>query len=139
MAHRANQIVDAAVSILEVMADVKVHRGVWRSKGDTINIIVRPGEITPLSKSQVPKYELDLQIIIAGKGAEQDLIASLFDKHEEVHQLLMADTTLGRSFVIDIEIKKISEPEIEISNKPEAAFQATYGVQFQATNQSTFS
>jgi hypothetical protein len=116
--HRAEQILDAVVAILRAASieEVGKHRVESYQEGDAPAISVRFGADDPAELGSIPVIDsvLTVSLIASAKGAtEADVVAALLDLRKRSHIALMADRTLGLSFVSDVRYRGAAAPEID--------------------------
>lgn len=126
MAHRADQIIDAIVSAIESQVGptgvhVYSHRRLTlaEDQDELPAISVDFGEDTPATEnvSYIDSL-LSCQITgIVSAHEEQDLRSELLDLRRQVHIALMADPTLGLSFVVTAHYGGADEPVVDASGE----------------------
>ena len=128
MTHRADQVIDAVVSIISaaVAARVEKNRTIpFASESieqDLPAISVRMGSDDPLIQN-VSFIDSALSVnvvLIVSRETEPDVVADLMELRRATHVALMADQTLGKSFVSDTRYAGASAPEIDLSGKSPA-------------------
>lgn len=123
MAHRAEQIVDAIRTLLDVESTLGVlyrHRRLPLDEGSTEipATSVAIGEDSPLSEYGVANFSvidslLSLEVIHIASAATEDLVIdALMNMRVKSHTVLMNDRSQGLNFVIDTRYGGASAPEI---------------------------
>lgn len=123
MAHRAEQIVDAARTLLDASATLGA---LYRNRKLSLNVAeaelpcttVNVGDDEPVSDLGADNFAfvdslLSLDVIHVVSGATEDAIVdSLMTMRAAAYAVLMADRTLGLAFVIDTRYGGATAPEI---------------------------
>jgi hypothetical protein len=125
--HRAEQILDSVVAIL-VAASIPAekYRSTSYDSGELPAVSVRMGPDAPPVPSNIPiiDSEFPLVLVCLAKGAtEAEAFAALMDLRKRSHVALMADRTLGLSFVSDCRYLGAGQPEIEQQSTEQASGQ----------------
>ena len=123
MAHRAEQIVDAAKTLLDVSATLGVlYRNRQLSLSEASNEIpatsVNIGDDEPVSALGADNFSfvdslLTLSVVHISSQATEDLVVDeLMNMRAAAYAVMMADRSLGLSFVIDTRYGGAAAPEI---------------------------
>lgn len=123
MAHRAEQIVDAAKTLLDVSATLgALYRNRQLSLSEASSEVpatsVNLGDDEPVSDLGADNFAfvdslLTLQVIhVASATTEDGVVDALMDMRAAAYAIMMADRSLGLSFVIDTRYGGASAPEI---------------------------
>lgn len=128
MAHRADQVVDAIVTAIDTAVKPKgVHVFAHRrltllADQDELPVIsVDFGEDNPAQELTGAYFDslLSCQITaVAVAREEADLKTELLDLRRRIHVALMADRTLGLSFVVNTHYGGTEAPQIDASVDP---------------------
>lgn len=131
MAHRAEQVIDAVVTILTnaSILGVAKHRVLsYDPDMELPAISVRMGPDTPPGISNIPIIDsvLTVSIVAVVRAAtEAEAITALMALRTSSHIALMADRTLALSFVSDCRYGGATAPELETVGEGIAARQET--------------
>lgn len=132
MTHRADQIIDAIVSALQAQASLQVpsaniyaHRSLSLSEdqGELPAITVNFGEDDPVSDlgtDNLAFIDSLLAITITGFAVDPDepvTRKALLSQRRYIHAAIMADQTLGLSFVIGARYAGAGAPELDSSSE----------------------
>ena len=118
--HREEQIMDRVVQILNPMTSARVTRGRIRpeSAKDLPALGVYLGADTPAEPEAGTSFQkldsnLEIKVVAIVTGKDTELDGQLSSIRAEATQLIMADETLGLSFVILAREGRAEEPGIE--------------------------
>ena len=117
--HRAEQVLDAIVSILTAagIQGVGKHRLLEYDKLTELPALsVRMGPDTPPGISNIPIIDSELTVsivAIASAATEAEVVTALMALRSSTHIALMADRTLGLAFVSDCRYGGALIPELE--------------------------
>lgn len=131
MAHRADQIIDAIVGILETagISGVGKHRTLSYDIAQELPAVsVLMGQDAPSDDQPIPIIDSELTVTIqavASADTEPEVVAALLALRTSTHIALMADRTLGLAFVSDTRYAGASAPEIDNSGERPAGRQET--------------
>lgn len=132
MSHRAEQIIDAVVALLQASPSIGVspenifaHRSLSLSEdqGEMPAITVNIGEDSPVSdqgNDNLAFIDSLLTVEIVGyfiAPDEADVKRELFRQRRYAHVALLADPTLGLPFVMGTQYGGASKPEIDSSTQ----------------------
>jgi hypothetical protein len=125
MTHRAQQIADAAASLLQASVDldaaVFTHRTLALSdeEQELPAVCVRLGSDSPMTDVGASNLKfLDSLLTVnvvayAQANSEEEVGEELMRLRSQVHQILLANRTLSLSFVIDTRYQGADAPDIE--------------------------
>lgn len=133
MAHRCQQIIDA---IADALGDnTSLNASVYKHRNASLNedeqelpcVSVSIGADTPLADMGAVNMAyvdslLDVEIVATVRADDEaDAITALMDLRRQVHITLMADRSLGLSFVIDTRYGGADAPTIDVQADRAAA------------------
>jgi hypothetical protein len=111
MAHRVQQIIDAAATVMRanasLQATVEVNRvrSLGEDQGETPALTINYGGDSPDEAQNQSNFasaiELEFAAYVSG-DTEPEVLESLVEMRRQVHRSIMADFTLGLPFVWDI-------------------------------------
>lgn len=139
MSHRAQQIAEAVKTALaansSLGATAYLHRAASLDGDEIPAVSVRIGADTPTGEFGADNFayiDSVLELVIEASVESIDeptAIGSLLDIRRQVHITIMADRTLGLSFVMDTRYGGANEPQIDVaSDQPVARLEMRYGV-----------
>lgn len=145
MSHRAQQIVDAIATTLA--ASTTLGASVFKNRRFSVAeldqelpaVSVNYGADAPLSEFGVTNVAfvdslLEVKVIIALRAdSEDEVLTALLDRRVAQHVALMADRSLGLSFVMDTRYGGADAPEIDVSlDRPAGAIACRWFVHYRS-------
>jgi hypothetical protein len=132
MSHRAEQVLDAIVAILN--ASAVVDGAIYRHRAYSLSpddaelpaLSVEMGADTPtdpLGASNLAFLDslLEVPIVATVRGTSpEEVTSALLDRRRQIHVALMVDRTLGLAWVIDTRYGGAARPQIDV--EPEYCF-----------------
>lgn len=134
MSHRAKQILDAVAAKLAALpttgANVFVSRAYVLDTAPALTIALGDDEPQQYLPGQIESLlTVVVSIYVKADGGQIDDV--LLQIRREVHQALMADTTLGLPFVIDCLPGPMAEPQIHAeAETPTASADTTWRIRY---------
>ena len=124
MAHVSKQLMDAVTTALTGLPTtgdrVRQSRTYAHHRAPALNIRLGGRTTLGIRSNSWLDAEQDIFIDIAVAGPADSIDDQLLQIEAEIYRGLMADHTLGLSFVVDLNPQGLSEPDLEQGEKPKA-------------------
>ncbi|WP_444922688.1 hypothetical protein ACJJH9_00255 (plasmid) [Microbulbifer sp. DLAB2-AF] len=130
MAHVSQQLLDAVTAAITGLATTGTNVEQTRvyAREPVPALSVRLGERRQVSthSNSVSNAEQDIHIDLYVAGRAEDLDNKMLQIDSEIHAALMADFSLGLSFVLDCDAQGLSEPDTANAGRAKAVATSTW-------------